>query len=945
MENNIDLYGFYHIDRSTNPATETFVRWNNNNPATLRQIVSMKHEVQYMASDVINIEVESVAPIGCVVGDYIMHAGCKFRLNTINPLQKTGERRLKYTYTFESVKYELVNVLWLLVQSDGTPLNDMPTDDFTGTMAEFLQMIVRNANRVYPNQWAVSNNLPASLPIEAKTLSYDGQNCLYVLQNVCEEWSEEQGQYEYVITEDAQTGVKTIQIVERDKTVSGNVIDNNGEPFRYGYGKGLYEISRNASNSDNIITKMFAFGSSDNLPARYIGTRLCLPSARDNNPNGISTINGVSYHTKGDKALSYKMDNTKTALYGVREGVVNFDEVKPHANWTVRSFTDTDPGNDGQFKIQLQELTSDTTQPAFDLKAEWQSYNSDNGKDYVEYLRFRNLQDNNIVAANYENYVVGTNKYWLSQPHIIFNTGDCAGMDFVVDDCSVRIDKIVVLTVHKNKDENAYNPDTDTMGIIYPNATIKPAVGDKFVITEIQLPWSYVTAAESTLNTKATEKYAEVSQPQASYSIKLANDFVLNTYGVHEADEFVCGKYLHIDDSDIGVNKKIRITQYSRDLVKGYEYDVTISDFTPKRLTSSTLLQEGIGAYNAPGNAITGVIGSNTPSPSLDMVFSADSSTLTFAASDPGQQNGIFEYPQANMRWIIPNGTRTLATDNEYWIVLQLPVTRSSENTNENFLQIKVTSPNRPLGSIYLSNNNSIYVVILGHISAKQIQSGGNGQVLVEYRTVEVEYGEVQNQLPVIGGGTIVSPTGNINIDVTNGQATFSSQAPTRRRSRSANATATLSITSSGVQLSGATTGRQEQSAIPCFRGNYADGSTYDIGDEVLFNAPNGNGTTTYRCIADGVEQSPTDAPGSWKALADFELGSNETWRAVELTQIDDTTWGQEATYQVGKTRLYVNGMRLFADIDYSENEDHTSVTINDDVEEGARVILEAVFE
>lgn len=941
MDNNIDLYGYYKRSNGQ------FVRWNNNAPATMRQIVSMKHEVQYMASDVINIEIESVAPIDCVVGDYIMHAGCKFRLNTINPLQKTGERRLKYSYTFESVKYELVNVLWLLVQSDGTPLNDMPTDDFTGTMAEFLQMIVRNANRVYPNEWAVSNNLPASLPIEAKTLSYDGQNCLYVLQNVCEEWSEEQGQYEYVITEDAQTGVKTISIVERDKTVSDNVIDNNGEPFRYGYGKGLYEISRNASNSDNVITKMFAFGSSDNLPARYIGTRLCLPNARDNNPNGISVINGVSYHTKGDKALSYLMDNAKTALYGVREGVVNFDEVKPHATWTVRSFTDTDPGNDGQFKIQLYELTSDTSQPAFNLKVKWQSYNSDNGKDYVEYLRFRNLQDNNIVAANYENNVVGTNKYWLSQPHIIFNTGDCAGMDFVVDDCEVRVGAIVELTVHKNNDQSAYNPDTGTNGIIYPNATIKPVVGDKFVITEIQLPMSYVTAAESTLNTKATEKYAEVSQPQASYSIKLANDFVLDTYGVHEADKFICGKYLHIEDSDIGVDKKIRITRYSRDLVKGYEYDVTISDFAPKRKTSSNLIMAAIGNYATAATATnpnTGVVG-NPPSPSLDMVFSADANTLTFAATDTGLQNGIFEYPQANMRWIIPNQTLSLTESGEYWIVLHLPVTRSSESTNEHFLQLKLTAANKPQGSIYLSNNNSIYVVQLGHISATQWQTGGNGQVVTAYRTVEVAYGEALNQLPVIGSGNIISPTGNININVTDGQATFSSGTPTRRRGRSANQPASLSITQDGVQLSGATTGRQEQSVIPCFRGEYAEGNTYDIGDEVLFEAPNGNGTTTYRSIANGVTQSPAEAPDSWKALADFETDGGETWQAVELTRMDDTIWGQNDRYKEGKTRLYVNGMRLFAGINYTENEDRTSVTIYNDIEEGARVILEAVFE
>ena len=936
MENNIDLYGFYKR------SNDQFIRWNNNNPATLRQIVSMKHEVQYMASDTITVEVDSVAKITDIeVGDYMRHGGNTFRLNQSPAITKTGERKLHYTYTFESVKYELINAMFIL------PANEVVTDDFTGTMFELLKMIVSNACRVFgAGTWLLpldgNGNWQgtATLPTEAKTVSYDNQNCLYVLQNICEEWSKETNTFEYVITEDHNTGAKTIDIVVYEKNT--HYIDNNGEPFRYGAGNGLYEIQRTAQNADNVITRLFCFGSSENLPTRYFATRLGLNFARTRNPNGKSTIAGYDYYTKGDKQYSYIEDNSTGGAidrYGIREGVVTFDDVKPHQTWTVGNYSNATPGQQGTFTITIRQASTDPAM--FDLNAQWQSYNADSGQDYAEYLRLRNMVDNPIVGTNYENYVVGTYKYkTTSNGTISFTSGDCAGMEFKISSYTHgTLGKVLVMETET--DPNAYNPDTGQSGITYPTAAIHPKAGDTFVFIEIQLPWEYVAAAEYDLQQRAEAKLAEVSQPRAAYSVKIANDFVLETYGIHEADKFVCGKYLLVSDSDIGIiNKKIRITQYRRDLIKGYEYELTISDFEPYRKTYKAVKGEQ-QAVSDTSQTISG--GEECQGgKSLDMVFTCpDENTLTFTASDSTQNGAFMDFVEMigtrteGHRWWIENDQMTLTTNRKYYIMFRLPADSVMEQQNQTFVEISFVAPSQGTGTVIKPQGANEYKAYAGEVS--EILYARAGSSVVPYRRVTMYIGTGETTIPVIGGGTIISPTSNITIDLDNDSVSFS------QNSASSPNNAKLSFSATGgLQLTHAMAGTQQQSVLPCYRGEYTETETYNEGDEVIATAPSGTGKTTYRCIAETSNGEDPATSENWVAQADFE---SNTYSATQLYQQDGVwTYSDRGDYKQGTTRLYIDGLRKFAGIDYDETTDLHSIVIHNDVGEEQSVILEAVF-
>lgn len=125
-------------------------------------------------------------------------------------------------------------------------------------------------------------------------------------------------------------------------------------------------------------------------------------------------------------------------------------------------------------------------------------------------------------------------------------------------------------------------PFTDENGMKFPSessAAFQFAVGDKYILTDINLPDSYVTAAESELQTAAAEYAATYAQPQVQYSLKIAENFLQRYAGEGtDVNIFNPGDSIPIQDSDIGVSKTIRITSFTRNLLKPYAYELELGD-------------------------------------------------------------------------------------------------------------------------------------------------------------------------------------------------------------------------------------------------------------------------------------------------------------------------------------------------------------------------------
>ena len=177
----------------------------------------------------------------------------------------------------------------------------------------------------------------------------------------------------------------------------------------------------------------------------------------------------------------------------------------------------------------------------------------------------------------------GSTRYLLDgvAAKIKFQTGQLAGYEFDVHKYDHATRTFIL------------NRFTDENGMVFPSATsgaFQISKGDKYIITEIQLPESYITAAENKLAEAAKKDFPAMTQPQVSYKLTLSEDFLIKTFGQEvEAEIFHVGDYINVEDEELGINKAVRIVRIERNLLKRHTYELTLSDTVTKSTTVRVL--------------------------------------------------------------------------------------------------------------------------------------------------------------------------------------------------------------------------------------------------------------------------------------------------------------------------------------------------------------------
>ncbi|QNK63944.1 hypothetical protein H7F33_05480 [Pedobacter sp. PAMC26386] len=231
-----------------------------------------------------------------------------------------------------------------------------------------------------------------------------------------------------------------------------------------------------------------------------IVTRLYVRGSSDNLPIGYRNYAGSLLLPGG---LTYIQDDAKVDLktgYGLIEATQVFD-IKPEREGTITSIV----AGDGNWK-----------------------YFTDSSMDF------------------------DVNQFKLADAaKIIFNTGQLAGYTFVLGSYN-PISK--TFTINKNDDEKSLD---------VPSNLLRPAVGDKYVIVNIGMPPTYVTAAENRLQIAGRAYYDKNSNPDflLSYSAKCDRLFIKQNNV-----QVVLGNTAVIHDEEMGLNPEVRIASYVRDL-------------------------------------------------------------------------------------------------------------------------------------------------------------------------------------------------------------------------------------------------------------------------------------------------------------------------------------------------------------------------------------------
>ena len=251
----------------------------NNEDITIK---GLEYSDSWMGECFLTIGIKNPAPIKFEIGDFIMYRGERFELN-YDPGKEKQARKDAYGegFVYDSIKFnalqdELARTEFLDVVLNDNQLHytSLPKFPFyVQTIDDLLDRIQANLDeQIGVGKWKIfSRNKERSVQrgctaeewdaaygegtsdltdFDSKSITIDSKTCWEALTLVNTEWD--------------------INFIIRNRCVYvGTAGVSTQNIFKYGLGKGLYEIDQNADSEQSIITRLRAYGSEKNLPEHY----------------------------------------------------------------------------------------------------------------------------------------------------------------------------------------------------------------------------------------------------------------------------------------------------------------------------------------------------------------------------------------------------------------------------------------------------------------------------------------------------------------------------------------------------------------------------------------------------------------------------------------------------------------------------------------------------
>lgn len=366
---------------------------------SLTQQVMFNNEV--MGDKSITFEIDLPKVVNAQIGDYLIFEGERYTLNYVPRYEKLNNHLHKWRLKFEDVIFNLYRKLFLF--------EGEPSFPFFGTAREHLQLLIDLMNEVDPG-WSIGEVEET----EPQHTNWDGTSCRVALTTFAEtfglEWKNRGKEISMVKQVGQQT---TLQL-------------------SYGKGNGLYNITRESVDSSALVTRMYGYGGTRNLPVSYGGRRLGLP----------------------EKFLQANVD-----LYGILEGEYRNDEIFPKREALVTG---------------VRAVAEDS--------------------------RSFTIVDSTL------NFDINDHLLEGITAKVVFNSGDLTGYEFEITkyDHSTK-----TITLKSDVGENDR---------ILPNPSLKPSVGDKYVLLDMNMPQTYVDEAIAKVRTETQANLEQNSHPLVAYS-------------------------------------------------------------------------------------------------------------------------------------------------------------------------------------------------------------------------------------------------------------------------------------------------------------------------------------------------------------------------------------------------------------------------------------------
>ena len=300
------------------------VQWADNVTESAKRYVNpqLEYNGTWMGECFVTLTIQCAVPINFEIGDYILYRGEKFVINNAPSVNKKARKNTNGNgFTYESVKfnslsYELSDVRMLdyVLYDNGLHYTGLPEFSFfcddIDDLADRLQ--VNAARYCEENGFSDADYWVFLTPNLTRSLQRCTSNALKnAAQAKYVEVYGSDGSHTYLEDEEFEQNVQInnqsvwdackfikddfgLNFIVRGRFV---IIGSAGLPtddiFKYGKGKGLYELERTVDGEQQVVTKLYAYGTGTNLPTRYyanLGKQPYISGTKDTIPGEGYTI-------------------------------------------------------------------------------------------------------------------------------------------------------------------------------------------------------------------------------------------------------------------------------------------------------------------------------------------------------------------------------------------------------------------------------------------------------------------------------------------------------------------------------------------------------------------------------------------------------------------------------------------------------------------------------
>ena len=524
------------------------------------KIHQLEYNGEFMGECSVVCTIKSESPIEFAIGDYLIYRGERFEINydpTI--LKKASKNSTGDAFTYDNVKFnslsdELARCDFLdyVPNDNNIHFTSLPKFSFfASSISNLAERIQVNLDRIY------TGNKKWTVIVHPEYVNKKNINISVDTINVWDALALTNSEFE-----------ANFIIRGREITIgtAGIAVDNI---FKYGKGKGLYEIERNAEADQKIVTRLRAYGSTRNMPDRYYN-KLSGSSVGNYLPNNMA-VDNLMLPGFPETTLDPYIDSDNIEELGIREGTIFFDgsqegleEIFPSIEgMTAQQLEDAgitvsiDPGDNGNLDevYSAEQLTDDGQ--------------ADN-KGEIEKGNFTvTLKD---IGFDINNYLLG------ETATLSMKDGMCGGRDFEITKCEKYGNKYI-LTCTRVYD--------DGIKLFFPYKNYNIKSGDKFVLLDISMPDVYIKAHSQRLLSSAKKWLAKNDYIRYSYIPKVDNIYMArqhddavanNQTSIH--DTIKEGDLMLFEDDDLGISGSIIIDSLSikegDDMIP--EYEITLKE-------------------------------------------------------------------------------------------------------------------------------------------------------------------------------------------------------------------------------------------------------------------------------------------------------------------------------------------------------------------------------